>query len=124
MANAEAVIEGNQIVIRLAIENIPIAVEGGIELGTITGGVKVVNAKVFAKDLVRALNDEDEIGNSIVKEMFDTGFECAFNDGAQGVEYSDDDTCFALDPDYGEEQPEIEMIDGQPDWDDTDDLPW
>jgi hypothetical protein len=124
MANAEAVIEGNEIVIRLAIENIPIAVEGGIDMGTITGGVKVVDAPLFAKDVVRALNDFDESGTTIIHQLFDQAFENALDDGAQGAIYKEDKE-WELYFNDGEEKPEIEMIDGQPDWnEDDDDLPW
>lgn len=90
MGGAEANIEGNQIVIRIDIETLPIAVEGGIDLGTIASGGRVVDAYAFAKEVVYALNDEEEDGTTLVHEMFDAAFDDALDMGAQGVNYDDD----------------------------------
>ena len=118
MAGAIANIEGNQIVIRLDIDALPVAVEGGISLGVIREGAKVVDVQAFAKDVVDALNHDDEQGTTLVHLMFDQAFEDAFDDGAQGVEYDD------FSDDTNTQETDIEMIDGQPDWEEDDDLPW
>jgi hypothetical protein len=110
MANAEAVIEGNQIVIRLDIGILPLAVEGGIDMGTITPGGKVVDAGLFALDVVNALNQEEEDGTNIIHLLFDQAFEIALDFGAQGVLYEGDG-------DYGDGDEEEEL-------EDDDDLPW
>lgn len=89
--SAQAVIEGDQIVIRLPIENLPVAVEGARSLQTLEGRWKVTDANAFAKDLVRALNDEDEEGTTMVHKMFDKGFNEAFEQGPDGVEEIEDD---------------------------------
>lgn len=55
--SAVAVVEDGNIVIRLPIKNLPVAVEGSIALGTLDGPFKVTDAEKFAKDVVTALDE-------------------------------------------------------------------
>ena len=87
---AQAVIEDGVIVIRLAVDAIPSAVRGGVDMMAIDPPFRVTNAKAFAKDVVRALNDEDEDGTTPIHRMFDAAFNEAAEWGADGIETEDD----------------------------------
>jgi hypothetical protein len=87
--NAEASIERGQVVIRVPIKNLPLALKAGIDLGYIDPGVKITNAQAFAKDLVRALNDEDEEGTTPIHRLLDEAITEAIEQGAEGVTEDD-----------------------------------
>lgn len=89
--SAVAVVEDGNIVIRLPIKNLPVAVEGSIALGTLDGPFKVTDAEKFAKDVVTALNDEDEGGTTRVHQMFDSAFNYIAENGSDGIADDDDD---------------------------------
>ena len=55
------------------------------ELGRQT--VLVTDAHAFAHEVVRMLGSEDEVGSSLVIEMFDQAMDRAVDDGCDGVEY-------------------------------------
>ena len=88
--SAEAYIEGGDIWIRVPIKNLPDAVRGGVDLQAITPA-KITNARVFAKELVSALNDEDEQGTTLIHRMFDTAINDAIEAGAEGIEMVEED---------------------------------
>jgi len=84
--SAEASIEQGSIVIRLPVVNIPKAYRAGVDLGCIpTDGWKVTNAVAFARDVVRALNDEDEQGTTPIHRLFDAAFSSAVEQGSEGA---------------------------------------
>lgn len=83
---AEAFIEKGEIVIRIAVGALPTAYQAGIDLGVHEPGFKIANARAFAKDLVRALNDEDEEGTTPIHRLFDAAMDEAIEQGAEGVE--------------------------------------
>lgn len=87
--SARAVIEDGQIVIRLPIENIPTAVDGAADLGTLDAPFKVIDPQAFAQDLVSTLNDEDEEGTTMIHKMFDKAFNIAADQGAAGMADAD-----------------------------------
>ena len=78
---SDAVIEGNDIVIRVAIDALPAVVESGPFVGW-----RVTDGAAFARDLVHELNAESEDGTTVVHLMFDRAIERAIENGAQGVE--------------------------------------
>ena len=78
---AEAVIERGTIVIRLPIRNLASAVRYRPE----PLGVKVTNAKLFAQDVVRELNKDDEAGACAIHRLFDIACEEAVDNGSLGV---------------------------------------
>jgi hypothetical protein len=84
--NAEAVIEGDEIVIRLPINVIEHAYSAGVDAGAIRPGFRVTDARMFAPEVVRALNDEDEEGTTPIHHLFDDAFTEAIEQGAEGVE--------------------------------------
>lgn len=88
---AEAFIEKGEIVIRVAVKALPLAYEAGTDLGVHEPGFKITNARAFAKDLVRALNDEDEQGTNPIHRLFDDAMAEAIEQGADGVEEDDDE---------------------------------
>jgi hypothetical protein len=88
--SAEAYIEGGEIRIRVPIKLIPKIVSCSISAGYMAEGAKVIDATRFAKDIVNALNDEQEDGTTPVHVLLDTAFEKAIEDGSQGVELTKD----------------------------------
>jgi hypothetical protein len=84
--NAEAYIRRGRIVIDLEIDGLPAVYEGGVDCGYIEPGFKVTDPRTFARDVVRALNHEDEQGTTAIHRLFDAAFGCAIEDGAEGVE--------------------------------------
>ena len=79
-------IEGDDIVIRIAIDTLPIAFAGGVDLGTIPPGVKITDAKAFAKEVVYVLEEEDEEGTTIIHKLFDKVMWQAVEGGCEGWE--------------------------------------
>ena len=85
--NAQAKIEKNEIVIRVDISSLKIIVDAGPH-GDL---MKVTNAKKFAKELVRELNDEEEDGTTAIHRMFDDAILMAYEHGAEGVKDQDEE---------------------------------
>jgi len=83
--SAVAVVEDGNIVIRLPIKNLPVAVKGAIALGALDASMKVTDADKFAADVVYALNAEDEEGTTRVHKMFDSAFEHISEYGSDGI---------------------------------------
>lgn len=83
---ATAVIEDGNIVIRLPFSHIPHGVKAGCDLGYIHGDWRVTNPEVFAKEMVRALNDEDEQGTTPIHRLLDEATNEAIESGAEGIE--------------------------------------
>jgi hypothetical protein len=84
--NGRAVIKGEAIVIRLSLVSIADAVRGGVDLGSIDPPIRVTDPKVFAKEVVHALNREDDDGTTPIHRLFDQAFSEATEDGARGVQ--------------------------------------
>lgn len=82
-----AKIEGGEIVIRVPFEAIPDAAKVAFdeEWGEEEHGIAVVDAAVFAGELVRALNDEQEDGTTLADLMLDKACVNAAEDGAEGL---------------------------------------
>ncbi len=81
--SGRAVIEGDEIVIRVAIEALPVVVDAHPSLG---GAYRVTHALDFARELERALSAEEEDGTTLVHRMFDRAIEDALEYGAEGIE--------------------------------------
>ncbi len=88
--SAQAIIEDRCIVIRVPVEVLPTVVDGGWMLGIIDVRQRVTNAAVFAKELVRALNDEDDQGTTRVHRCFDDAINFAIEQGCEGLEDNPD----------------------------------
>ena len=85
--SADASIEDGFMVIRIPIEVLPQVVRGGCDsLNGIEPRMYVTDPMAFAKEIVRELNREDEIGTTRVHKMFDGAIVEAFNQGAEGIE--------------------------------------
>jgi hypothetical protein len=84
--SGRAIIEDGAIVIRLPIANLPQVVEGAWAGGNLRPRLKVTDAQVFAKELCRALNDEEEDGTTRIHLMFDASIEFASEQGFEGIE--------------------------------------
>jgi hypothetical protein len=98
MHNGEAVIEDGAIVIRVPLTALPQVVEGAWALGSLETRYVVTDTEAFAKDLVRALNDEDEQGTTLVHKMFDDAINEALEQGAEGIEEDPEEDDYEEDP--------------------------
>ena len=83
---AEAVIHDEQIVISIDVDALPGILSGSIATNSVAGFFKVTDPAVFAKEVCRALNAEKEDGTTRVHMMFDSAFNHAIDQGAEGVE--------------------------------------
>lgn len=52
---------------------------------------KVTDHRAFAKEVLMALDNEDEDGSSLVTDLLDKACEAAIDDGADGIEEADED---------------------------------
>src|SRR5665213_1773903 len=84
--SGRAVIEDGAIVIRIALEALPMIVEGSWAAGYMDTRYKVTNTAEFSSDLVHELNDESEDGTTRIHLMFDKAIENAIEQGAFGIE--------------------------------------
>lgn len=84
--NGQAVIKNGRIVISCQISALKSAVAGACDLWTIDGDFKVTNPKLFALEVVRELNAEDEDGTTLVHKMFDAAFNEVIDQGGMGIE--------------------------------------
>jgi hypothetical protein len=85
--SGQALIEGDEIVIRVAIEALPTIVDAS---PLAPAEFSVTDAVTFAAELVKELNREEEDGTTPIHRMFDVVILEAIEQGADGVEdYSD-----------------------------------
>lgn len=88
--SAQAIIENDEIVIRVPFKYLPTIVEGAWALNALDKRFKLTDAALFAKNMVRALNDEDEQGTTMIHKMFDKAINEALEQGAEGIEEHED----------------------------------
>jgi hypothetical protein len=82
--SGRAVIEGDDIVIRVAISALPVILEG---IGGMFDDHYVVSdLKEFARDIVYELNREEEDGTTQIHRLFDKGIEEAIEQGSNAVD--------------------------------------
>jgi len=82
-------IEGGDIVIRLGVDCLPIAVgcaPWNISEDGETPSYLVTDPAVFARELIHALKNETEDGTTFVFEMFDKAFEYVVEHGYEGID--------------------------------------
>jgi|GEM_PF-3136714 len=89
--SVEAVIRDGKIVISIDVDSLPVILSGACAATAIDGLFKVTDAAVFAIEVCRALNQEAEDGTTRVHAMFDSAFDHAINQGAEGIEEVDED---------------------------------
>jgi hypothetical protein len=78
--SAEAVIEGDDLVIRLPMANIQAAVLGGWGQGNL-GPLFIDHPRSFAQAMCHALNYENEVGDTMVHKLLDDAITTAFEHG-------------------------------------------
>lgn len=83
---AEAVVRDGQIVISVAVDALPLILSGSIATNAVAGTFRVTDAETFAKEVCSSLNAEKEDGTTRVHMMFDSAFNHAIEQGAEGVE--------------------------------------
>ena len=88
--DARALIENDEIIIRVPVKYLPVIVEGAWALNALDKRFKLTDAALFAQDLVRALNDENEEGTTMIHKMFDAAINEALEQGADGIEEHED----------------------------------
>ncbi len=81
-----AVVKGGEIIITVPIEALQTVVDGAHALGSLDTRWMVTAPDVFARDLIRALNDEDEQGTTPIHRLFDAAINEALEQGAEGIE--------------------------------------
>lgn len=86
----EAKIEGDDIVIRLYIGNLPVIVSGGWACNALPP-LKVTDSGEFAKDLCRSLNRDDEDGTTPIHRLIDANVLHAVEQGAFGIDEISED---------------------------------
>ena len=84
--SGKAVIENGEIIIRAPIASLPNVVEGAWAIGALNERWKITDPALFAKELVLALNDEDEQGTTMIHKTFDKAILEALEQGAEGIE--------------------------------------
>lgn len=77
--------EGEELVIRLPLDTIPLVVAACPSLWQEEGCPRVTDARVFADAVLMALHREEEDGTTHVHRMFDAAFVEAVERGAEGV---------------------------------------
>ena len=83
-------IEGNELVVRIEFDTLEYAAANCAyfwdgESGTDTPTVKVMDPFLFAEEVCRHLNNEEEDGSTLLTNMFDNGIISAVEDGCEGV---------------------------------------
>jgi hypothetical protein len=84
--SGQAVIENGDIIIRAPIDALPQVAEGAWVIGALDKRWKVTDPAIFAKELLHALNNEDEQGTTMIHKMFDKAINEALEQGAEGIE--------------------------------------
>jgi hypothetical protein len=84
-----AYIRNKHIYIKIPIDCFPLAVKASVDVGALDSAWEVTDTKVFAKEVVCALNRElDETGNTLIHKAIDEACRLAFEYGAEGVDYA------------------------------------
>lgn len=84
-------IEGDELVIRLPLDALVTATEACPALYGDEQPPKVTDRAVWAREVVCELNREAEDGTTLVHIMFDTAFEQAADQGAEGILFPGND---------------------------------
>jgi hypothetical protein len=88
--SAEAIIEDGVIVIRVPIANLQAVLDGGWGCNVYDKRYKITDADVFASELCRELNREEEDGTTPIHRLFDKSINEALNQGALGIDEHED----------------------------------
>jgi hypothetical protein len=86
-----AVIQDGEIIIRIQIATLPLAMSGACDLQAIEPRYRITDAELFADAFVRELNREDEQGTTLIHRLFDKAMNEALEQGAEGVEEEPDE---------------------------------
>lgn len=88
----EAIIEDGAIVIRVSLDALPMVLEGAWAMAKFDTRYKITDVGEFAKELVYALNREDEQGTTAIHKLFDQAILDAIEQGAFGIDEHEDQT--------------------------------
>lgn len=88
--DGKATIEDGAIVIRVPLRSLAQIIEGAWALRALDRRWKLIDPQVFAKAMVREMNDEDEEGTTSIHRMFDRAINLAIEQGAEGIEEHED----------------------------------
>ncbi len=83
-----AAIEDGQLIIRIGIDVLAYAVEAGDYFQESDG--KVINKAAFAKDIVFALQEEEEGGTNRIHRLFDDAAIAVVENGSPSVRFPED----------------------------------
>lgn len=85
MRSGEAVLDGEWIVIRVAVAALPTALSAMPGFDWDGEGIRVCDAQQFARDVVNELNREEEDGTTPIHEAFDKAMLGAVENGSEGL---------------------------------------
>lgn len=84
----KAFIHDGNIVVFVPVDTIKIALEANPRYGEYSHFAEhITDLDEFAKDVVYALNDEEEDGTTLVHKMFDEAMVNAIDDGSMNIDY-------------------------------------
>jgi hypothetical protein len=84
--SGQAIIEKGSLVIRVSLEALPMVLEGAWAMGKFDTRYKITDASEFAKELMHALNREDEQGTTPIHELFDGAILHVIEQGGFGID--------------------------------------
>lgn len=84
--SGQAIIENGSLVIRVSLEALPMILEGAWAMNKLDMRYKITDAAEFSKELMRALNREDEEGTTPVHELFDAAILHVIEVGGFGID--------------------------------------
>lgn len=90
--SGEAIIENGSLVIRVSLEALPMVLEGAWAMNKFDTRLKITDAGEFSKELVYALNREDEQGTTPIHELFDKAILYVIESGGFGIDEHEDQT--------------------------------
>jgi hypothetical protein len=80
-----AKIVGDEILIRIPIDTLPLAMEGACDMQAVEPRYRVTDPAAFAEGFVWALNQEEEDGTTRIHKLFDEAMNAALDMGTEGV---------------------------------------
>lgn len=84
--SGKATVEGDSIVIRVPIDALQAVLDGSDPMHDLAERYRVSDRAEFAKEICRAINREDERGDTPFHKMFDEAMEYSISQGCDGIE--------------------------------------
>jgi hypothetical protein len=85
-ADGHAILKDGAISFRVSLDALPAVLEGAWAIGKLDTRFQITDSSEFAKEIVRALNREDEQGTTAIHKLFDRAILDSIEQGAFGIE--------------------------------------